>query len=148
MYTVYTYNCMALANFSDKLHAHLHYLWRVWASETQTHIDRDGQDHVYTVYIRYVWQGKYKIYGHIRCIYTVLANPTHWLSCTLHQCKFGSVQLSLVIVFASPLLTRVGQNHTYTVYLNCFRQGNHQKYGHVRCSVRWYVYTSGQPYPW
>ena len=43
------------------------------------------------------------------------------------------MQLSLVIVFASPLLTRVGQNHTYTVYLRCFWQGDHQIYGHVRC---------------
>jgi hypothetical protein len=38
-----------------------------------------GQNHIYTVYIRYFWQGNHKIYGHIRCIYTVLANPTHIL---------------------------------------------------------------------
>jgi hypothetical protein len=35
-----------------------------------------GQNHIYTVYIRYFWQGNYEIYGHIQCIYTVLANPT------------------------------------------------------------------------
>ena len=29
------------------------------------------------VYLRYFWQGNHQIYGHIRCIYTVLANPTH-----------------------------------------------------------------------
>jgi hypothetical protein len=38
---------------------------------------RVGQNHIYTVYVRYLWQGDYHIYGHIRCIYTVLANPTH-----------------------------------------------------------------------
>jgi len=38
---------------------------------------RVGQNHIYTVYIRYFWQGNYEIYGHIRCIYTVLANPMH-----------------------------------------------------------------------
>jgi len=38
---------------------------------------RVGQNHIYTVYIRYFWQGKHQIYGHIWCIYTVLANPTH-----------------------------------------------------------------------
>ena len=26
---------------------------------------------VYTVYIRYFWQGDHQIYGHIRCIYTI-----------------------------------------------------------------------------
>jgi len=38
---------------------------------------RVGQNHVYTVYIRYFWQGNYEIYVHIWCIYTILANPTH-----------------------------------------------------------------------
>jgi len=41
-------------------------------------ITRVGQNHVYTVYIRYFWQGNHQIYGLIRCIYTVLANPTHY----------------------------------------------------------------------
>ena len=27
--------------------------------------------------IRYFWQGNHQIYGHIRCIFTVLANPTY-----------------------------------------------------------------------
>jgi hypothetical protein len=36
---------------------------------------RVGQNHICTVYIRYFWQGNHQIYGHIRCIYTVLANP-------------------------------------------------------------------------
>jgi len=38
---------------------------------------RVGQNHIYTVHIRYFWQGNYQIYGHIRCTYTVLANPIH-----------------------------------------------------------------------
>jgi hypothetical protein len=40
-------------------------------------IDRVGQNHTYTVYIRYFWQENHQIYGHIRCIYTVLANPNN-----------------------------------------------------------------------
>jgi hypothetical protein len=36
---------------------------------------RVGQNHIYTMYVRYFWQGNHRIYGHIRCIYTVLANP-------------------------------------------------------------------------
>jgi hypothetical protein len=46
-----------------------------------THMCRVGQNHIYTVYIRYFWQGNHQIYGHIRCIYTVLANTTHVTSC-------------------------------------------------------------------
>jgi hypothetical protein len=40
-------------------------------------IPRVGQNHIHTVYIRYFWQGNHRIYGHIRCIYTVLANLTY-----------------------------------------------------------------------
>jgi len=32
-------------------------------------------------------------------------------------------------------MTRVGQNHIYTEYIWCFRQGNHQIYNHIRCGV-------------
>jgi len=44
------------------------------------HTSRVGQNHIYTVYIRYFWQRNHQIYGHLRCIYTVLANPTYFLS--------------------------------------------------------------------
>ena len=33
--------------------------------------------YVYTVYIRYYRQGNHHTYGHIQCVYTVLANPRH-----------------------------------------------------------------------
>ena len=49
-------------------------------------IFRVGQNHIYTVYIRYFWQGKHQIYGHIRCIYTVLANPSY---CNAHNTPRG-----------------------------------------------------------
>ena len=32
--------------------------------------------YIYTIYIRYFWQGHHHICSHIRCIYKVLANPT------------------------------------------------------------------------
>jgi hypothetical protein len=38
---------------------------------------RVGQNHIYTVFVRYCWQENHQIYGHIRCIYTVLANPRY-----------------------------------------------------------------------
>ena len=50
-------------------------------------ISRVGQNHIYTVYIRYFRRGNHQIYGHIRCIYTVLANPTYiwWNFCMQHK---------------------------------------------------------------
>ena len=39
-------------------------------------VSRVGQNHKYTVHIRYFWQGNHQIYGHVRCIYTVMANPS------------------------------------------------------------------------
>ena len=47
-------------------------VWKIWV-----HMCRVGQNHKYTVYKRYFWQGNHQIYVHLRCIYTVLANPTH-----------------------------------------------------------------------
>ena len=38
-------------------------------------MSRVGQNYMYTVEIRYLWQGNHQIYGHIRCIHTVLTNP-------------------------------------------------------------------------
>ena len=39
------------------------------------HRTRVGQDHIYTVHIRYFWLGNHQIYGVYIRIYTVLANP-------------------------------------------------------------------------
>ena len=29
-----------------------------------------------TIYVRYFWQRNYRMYGHIQCIYMILADPT------------------------------------------------------------------------
>jgi hypothetical protein len=39
------------------------------------------------------------------------------------------------------VVSRVGQNHIYIVYIWYFWQGNHQIYGHIQCMF----YGSGQP---
>jgi len=49
---------------------------------------------MYTVYLRYCWQRNHQIYGHIRCIYTVLANPTYNLH--INQEKGASACLDSV----------------------------------------------------
>jgi len=42
-------------------------------SPTSALMTRVGQNHIYTVF----WQENHQIYIHIRCIYTILANPTY-----------------------------------------------------------------------
>jgi len=64
--------------------------WQTYKSRNKKFVVRSirrvGQNHIYTVYIRYFWQRNHRIYGHIRCIHTVLANPKHSLS---HQSGYG-----------------------------------------------------------
>ena len=43
---------------------------------TEGKVGRVGQNHIYTVYIQYFWQGNHQIYGHIRCIYRIWFWPT------------------------------------------------------------------------
>jgi len=72
-------NCASHENNSNKL-------CKPWKQ-----FNRVGQNHIYTVYIRYFWQGNHPLYVHIRCIYTVLANPTI-------QCKNKMVQAMKTIL--------------------------------------------------
>jgi hypothetical protein len=63
------------------------------STQSSVHMCRVGQNHIYTVYIRYVWQGNHQIYGHIRCIYTVLANPMHMCTHVLTSaCSMPSLE--------------------------------------------------------
>jgi hypothetical protein len=60
---------------------------------TFKYISRVGQNHLYTVYNRYVGQGTHQIYGHIRCIYTVLANPVYIIYiCHRQLCDLTHIQ--------------------------------------------------------
>jgi len=70
-------------------------------------ISRVGQNPI-TVYIRYFWQGNHQMYGHIRCIYTVLANPKYKV---LQSCPKSSPQQK------AWLLLRVRPNPD-NVYIN------------------------------
>jgi hypothetical protein len=45
---------------------------------------RVGQNHIYTVYIRYFWLGNHQIYSAYIRIYTVLANPMCVWLCMHH----------------------------------------------------------------
>jgi len=55
------------------------------------------------VYIRYFWQGNHQIYGHIRCIYTVLANPIYTPLCELQVRVQWMLPLRMVMSVYTPL---------------------------------------------
>jgi hypothetical protein len=44
---------------------------------TQQYVGLAKSINIYTVYVRYFWRGNHQINGHIRCINTVLANPSN-----------------------------------------------------------------------
>jgi hypothetical protein len=104
--------------------ANLTYAASVWSHHPITlllHILRDGQNHIYTLYIRHVWQGNHQIYGHIRCVFTVLVNSTHtaWLDrwpCMDFRslCKSWAVSLLLLLLLlhSLPLIATVSMQHS------------------------------------
>jgi hypothetical protein len=53
------------------------YCLRSFVSSSYTWVGLARTIYVRCRYLRYFWQGNHQIYGHIRCIHTVLANPTH-----------------------------------------------------------------------
>ena len=85
----------------------LHFAHNVALSVEDTNlvITRVGQNHIYTVYIRYFWQGNYKMYCHIRCIYTVLANPSNNAVCT-PEMEFDHFRCFIMLLHQSS--TRIG----------------------------------------
>jgi hypothetical protein len=65
-------------------------------------VDRVGQNHIYTVYIRYFWLGNHQIYGHIRCIYTVLANPKRRICNTAYVTCQGTATTRMHLLRKKP----------------------------------------------
>ena len=52
-------------------------------------------------------------------------------------------------LYAHPdLLYRVGQNHIFTVYIQCFWQGNYEIYGHIQCNNIFMVSSYLLYLPW
>jgi len=71
---------------------------------------------IYTVYIRYFWQGNHRIYGHIRCIYTVLANPSHVIRMFVPACSWPWTSFKKY------------QSYTVHIYIYIYTQGSCQPY--------------------
>ena len=70
-------------------------------------ICRVGQNYTFigiTLYIRHFKQGNHHTYGHIRCRYTVLANPIYLAAvCTVYGRLFGCRINTVYIRFWAPL---------------------------------------------
>jgi len=87
-------------------------------------MSRAGQNHIYTVYIRYFWQGDHRIYGHIWRIYTVLANPIN----TLSTIGFSSSTTLLCLRLARTIYIRCTYGIfgreiiKYTVYIYVYKR--------------------------
>jgi len=69
-----------------------------------------------TIYLRCIygifWQGNHEIYSHIRCIYTILANPIYMHKCTvlanpiyMHRCMVlaNPIYMHRCMVLANPI---------------------------------------------
>jgi hypothetical protein len=83
---------------------------------------RVGQNHMYSVNIRYFWQGNHQIYGHIRCIYTVLANPTN------DPCTHAAhVRHHLFCWLAAPAPSGIP-----TVYITCTKHTHPHSHSHTK----------------
>jgi hypothetical protein len=85
---IYTVYIPYIWQGNDKIYGHTRCIYRIFGRETTKYTVIYGIYTVYlagkppdirsyTVYIRYTWQGNHQIYGHIRCIYTILVNPTY-----------------------------------------------------------------------
>ena len=101
----------------------------------QAGMHRVGQNHIYTVYTQYFWQGNRQIYGHIRCIYTVLANPRYAFTCLVSRhCQIFATDSETHTYPQIQIYTRnythkhartSAQKHTRTHMHACTRAGKH-----------------------
>ena len=72
------------------------------------------------MYIRYFWQGHHHTYGHIRCVYTALANPKYNVLSTMRVLA----AFSDMCMQCMQLMCRVGQHLEINMLLR-FRGGQH-----------------------
>jgi hypothetical protein len=99
---------------------------------------RVGQNHIYTVYIRYFWQGNHQIYGHIRCIYTVLANPTY---------VYWGRRVP-VVSSAITLSTKKSSSHTFRLQVSIWLPLCARVPGLYLCRPTAAFDEDAKPYPW
>jgi len=113
-------------------------------------MSRVGQNHIYTVYF---WQGNHRIYGHIRCIYTVLANPKdvpsvikrRAVQCPDCATKKQHEEFSVAVLTTQHTHTH-GHTHAHTYFNDA--EGEAWLDGQGLCSVRDRRGSAGKPQGW
>ena len=73
---------------------------------------RVGQNHIYTVCIRYFWQENHQIYSHMRCMFTVLANPSYVCACPY----FCSMPLGVCLDTPNTCCRRPPHTHSFSTH--------------------------------
>jgi len=96
--------------------------------------------------MRCIWQGYHQLYGHIRCIYTVSANPTH-VSAVDQTIRDGQTSLDAnqhtnTITHTLKHTSKYTHAHT-TTYTQIHTQAHTHTYIHVHTETHTYthVYT-------
>jgi len=80
---------------------------------------RVGQNHIYTVYIRYFWLGNHQIYGVYIRIYTVLANTnsiTCWcITVFIHVTEYSTFTACVSTCSSQPIRDFTTYRHAYHI---------------------------------
>ena len=93
-------------------------------------ITRVGQNHIYTVYIRFIWQGNHQIYGGIRRIYI----------------RFWPTLLITVGVHVTVTMYSTGVGLARTIYIRCTYGIFGLEITKYTVYIYTYIYGSGQLY--
>ena len=102
------------------------------------YICRVGQNHIYTVYIRYFWQGNHKTYQNIWCIYGAYIRSWPTLFIVYTMCTRYQIAIYIYIHGAHTLCTdtlcavRIYSSSWYLLYV-C-----------TPCMCVYYIYRVGQ----
>jgi hypothetical protein len=95
------------------------------------------------VYIRYTWQGNHHTYGHIRCRYTVLANPSYILCNELSSPGAWSYMHTYLLLFFVTLDVRTlpADSLCFVCTITCLHTYLLLSFCHAGCAYT----TSRQP---
>jgi hypothetical protein len=71
-------------------------------------------------------------YGPINCVCVYVCVCVCVCACVLTMMYTTNMEYGAAVQH-SGVMSRVGQNRTYTVYVRFFWQGNYQIFGHIQC---------------
>jgi hypothetical protein len=84
---IHTHTCTHTCNYVHTRYTHIHIHIHAATHAQTLHTHRIGHNHIPKYGVDTVfWQENHQIYGPIRCLNTVVANPAHY-TCTCLQCR-------------------------------------------------------------